>query len=339
MSEDEDTRQHPHNPYAPAPGDPVPNQYGQFTDQAVDSGDANQGGQNANSAYASQVGAGNVYANQAGQNPQANPSLQASPVAPPAYGPTPATPPTLNPGEVRSTHLGVRMMTPTHFDNQVLVSPEAAAEQAKAEEEEKQSPGRLALAIIPSVVALVCLVFGIWAVFMMMTKDSELTAAQQDLASKTAIIEEIERQTGNTLSNAGDVSAVAAVDGYIYIQGWGIKLKIPEELSQVSYVLNQSEPQTICFNAMQAGEAVPAYADIAQNRGGMGCLRRLSTELGEVDEAGNKYGEKVYSADGYNYFYLAPAGYFSWDEAAQREEGVVVRLIKEMVSGGNIGSY
>ena len=289
----------PHNPYAPSAGEQAPNQYGQYP-----------GAEN----YASPAGA-----------PLAPQGAQS---AAPGYDPN------------APNRLGVDVIAPTHFDNQQPVTPAQPAP-VQQPDPPKQSPSRLLAIVIPSVIALVCLVFGIWAVFSMITKDDQLKTTEQTLANQTAIITAIEGKTGGKINGAADLPNIVALSDYIYINEWGIKLHIPNNLINISYILNQNYRQTICFNGKQADIATfPAFADVRQNPGGMGCLIRVSSQEGDVDiNTNTKFGVKVFSAGGYNYFYIAPTALYSTDPAEQGQENTAVQLIKTMLSSDNISTY
>lgn len=297
---DSNENSHPHNPYAPEAGEQVPNQYGQYP-----------------SAMAS-------YSAPA----------EGTPVPQGTAGYTTNQPPV-------ASRLSVDVVAPTHFDNQNPTVMQPVPQQETEPKATKQSPGRIIAIIIPSVIALICLVVGVWAIVSMISKDDQIKALQQTLNDQTEIITTIEQKTGNNITSANDLPNVVPLSEYIYINEWGIKLHIPNNLVNISYVLNQNYRQTICFNGRQADIVTfPAFADVRQNPGGMGCLMRVSSQEGDVDSGtGVKFGTKVFSSDGYNYFYIAPTALFSTDPAEQGQENTAVQLIKTMLSTENISTY
>ena len=170
---------------------------------------------------------------------------------------------------------------------------------------------------------------------------SKLAATEGDLNSKNAIIAAVEENTGvSPIESPEQVPVWKTTQGYIYITEWGIKLKIPDDLTSVSYILDQKYRPSICFNAVKAGvQYFPAFADVAKNPGGMGCLTRVATTEGNNDAAtGMSFGSKVFTYKEYSYFYTAPAKVYSQDAAERGLEATAVQIIKNMITD-NISQY
>lgn len=286
------------------------------------------------------------------------PIASATPVAP--AQPASTQPPA--PGTPGSpTTLGVAMVTPTHFDDQNTVHPIVGTpavpdpnqpvtpdKPTKPKATPEQMAKRLSiLSIVLGAVAVVFLGLGIWGIIFGISSNDKLSQTNKDLELKNSIVASLEESVC-----AGEDDSICPIDspekvpvykttqGYIYITEWNIKLKIPDDLTSVSYILDQKYRPSICFNAVKKGvQYFPAFADVAQNPGGMGCLTRVATTEGNTAaETGMSFGEKTFTYKEYSYFYTAPAKVFSTDPAEQGLEATAVQIIKNMIKD-NISQY
>ncbi len=198
------------------------------------------------------------------------------------------------------------------------------------------------LSIVLGILAVVGIGLGVFGLIDSATVNDKLAAAQAELATKTSIISAVEKQTGVAIKSVKDIPNYVATTGYIYLTEWGIKIHIPSDLHHVSYILNDRlYHPTICFNAVDTSitNPLPAFSDITQNPGGMGCLVRISTDEGDRGTDGLSFGEKILSDNGYNYFYTAPAKNFSTVNAELQLEKNAVSLIKTMLNAENVSAY
>lgn len=247
------------------------------------------------------------------------------------------------------TTLSVPVLSPTHFDDPVVPpqqpygAPAPAPAQIMTPEEAaaKEIKKFKVLSIVLAIFSASFLIFSIWGLISSITTSNQLTQARSTISSQSAIIAAVEATTGVKITTPTDVPTFKTTHGYIYLDGWNIKLKVPEDLTSVSYIFDQKYRPSICFNALKKGvQYFPAFADIAQNTGGMGCLVRVDTSEGNADEEGRSFGTLVFTDNkGYNYFYVAPEQVFSTDAAEQGLEQTSVQIIKTMLSGNNISLY
>ena len=190
------------------------------------------------------------------------------------------------------------------------------------------------LMVIFLVLSIVGLVFG-------MSQGDKITTLTQTVAAKDKIIKAVEETTGvSKIAKPEDVPVYKATTGYIYLTDWNIKIKVPDTLTTVSYVLNSYEfRNSICFNAVQKGvQYKPAFADPGKNLGRQGCLRRVPVSDGDFDtQSGLRFGTKVFTYKDYNYFYVDPTMY-STDGAEQGLENTANQLIRNMLTD-NIEPY
>ena len=234
------------------------------------------------------------------------------------------------------------ILEPTHFDGmenpnlKPQTIPTAAA-QATAEQKAKTY---MLLSIVFGAFAFVGIILGIWSLVANITTSNKLASADTALNNANAIIAKVESDTGVKITSPDNVPAYSPVIGNIYISEWGIKFKIPEDLENVSYILDQKYRPQICFTGNKIGiKYFPAFADIDQNRAGLGCVTRVATSEGDTDkDTGISFGQKIYTYGEYNYFYSAPAAHFSQDPAEQGLEDTAVQIIKNMISN-NISHY
>lgn len=196
------------------------------------------------------------------------------------------------------------------------------------------------LSIVLGVAAVVFLFLGIWGLVDAISTRTKLADANQNLSTYSSIVAELEKQTGTTINVVEDLPVYQPASGYVYITGWDIKLKIPDTLTSVSYILNQNADyhSYICFAAVQQGvQYFPAFADINQNKNGIGCLYRIPVTDGEKDGNGNSYGQNIFTSGDYNYFYKETP-LFSASEADKGLETTARDLVKQMIVE-NISTY
>ncbi len=243
-----------------------------------------------------------------------------------------------------ATTLNVSVLSPTHFDQPAQPtqptpppSPEELAKQAL----EKSAKRNKILAIIFGSFSFIFLCLGIVGLVMTISANNLLNETRSLASSQSLIIAALKETTGIEIATPEDVPTYQTPHGYIYLDEWGIKLRVPEDLVSVSYIYDQKYRPSICFNGLKKGiQSFPAFADVAQNPGGMGCLRRVEVTEGDSDQSGQSFGTRVFTDNhGYNYFYVAPSRTFATEAAEQGLEQTSVQVIKNMLSGNNISLY
>lgn len=282
--------------------------------------------------------------------PVTDPNLPTAPVQDPTAPQQPEQPQTNPSDPIRTTTLGVPVLSPTHFDNQVVPNQptiEQLAQQAQAAQpvttdtDQKTLKKLKTMSIVFGALAVVFLGVGIFGLIFGLSANDKFARAESELNEKTAVITALEETTGVSPINTPDeVPVYKPTLGYIYIGSWNIKLKVPEDLTDVSYILDQKYRPSICFNAIGAGvRYFPAFADVAKNPGGMGCLTRVATSEGNTAaDTGQSFGTKVFTYKDFSYFYTPPAKVYSTDEAEKGLEATAVQLIKNMLTD-NISQY
>lgn len=246
-----------------------------------------------------------------------------------------------NPDQPAPSPLRVHVTSPTHFDQPRPIATNPADQPNPALESERALKKLSTLSLVFGILAGVFLFFAIGGSIFGVISIDKLKKANSDLNNKNAIISTLENNTGiSPIDSPEKVPVFKATKDYIHIPEWGIKIKIPADLTSVSYILNQQYRPSICFNAYKKGvQYFPAFADVAKNPGGMGCLTRIATSEGDTNtENSQSFGTKVFTSKGYNYFYTAPVKDFSKDAAELGLEHTAVQIIKNMLTD-NVNQY
>ncbi len=134
---------------------------------------------------------------------------------------------------------------------------------------------------------------------------------------------------------------IASAD-YIYIGEWGMKIKIPKGLKNVSYrfentiyaddpkyTFSGEQIETLCVSGiLDEMNYTPETFMILQNSAGFGCLFRHLGELNRPITSAQTVGQK----DGYYYYYTRSQAELSTNEAEQEQESKISTLIEQMLT-------
>lgn len=251
--------------------------------------------------------------------------------------------------EIVYNQLNVPVASPTHFEEKfTVVDPNAdaikSAESAKAEKEAKEKDPRFIAMKALKKMTTMAMVFGILAVLFLVlsliglvygiSQGDKITTANNTIKNQAQIIAAVEESSGVAkISTPADVPVYKTTLGYIYLSDWNIKLKVPDNLSTMSYVLNTYEYRnSICFNGIQKGvQAKQEFADPAKNLGKQGCLVRVPVSEGDFEAStGKRFGTKVTTYKDYNFFYTDPT-ISSKDGAELGLETASNQIIRNMI--------
>lgn len=251
--------------------------------------------------------------------------------------------------EIVYNQLNVPVASPTHFEEKfTVVDPNAdaikSAESAKAEKEAKEKDPRFIAMKALKKMTTMAMVFGILAVLFLVlsliglvygiSQGDKITTANNTIKNQSQIIAAVEESSGVAkISTPADVPVYKTTLGYIYLSDWNIKLKVPDNLSTMSYVLNTYEYRnSICFNGIQKGvQAKQEFADPAKNLGKQGCLVRVPVSEGDFEAStGKRFGTKVTTYKDYNFFYTDPT-ISSKDGAELGLETASNQIIRNMI--------
>ena len=251
--------------------------------------------------------------------------------------------------EIVYNQLNVPVASPTHFEEKfTVVDPNAdaakSAEAAKAEKEAKEKDPRFIAMKALKKMTTMAMVFGILAVLFLVlsliglvygiSQGDKITTANNTIKNQAQIIAAVEESSGVAkISTPADVPVYKTTLGYVYLSDWNIKLKVPDNLSTMSYVLNTYEYRnSICFNGIQKGvQAKQEFADPAKNLGKQGCLVRVPVSEGDFEAStGKRFGTKVTTYKDYNFFYTDPT-ISSKDGAELGLETASNQIIRNMI--------
>ena len=251
--------------------------------------------------------------------------------------------------EIVYNQLNVPVASPTHFEEKFTVVDSNAdaiksAESAKAEKEAKEKDPRFIAMKALKKMTTMAMVFGILAVLFLVlsliglvygiSQGDKITTANNTIKNQSQIIAAVEESSGVVkISTPADVPVYKTTLGYIYLSDWNIKLKVPDNLSTMSYVLNTYEYRnSICFNGIQKGvQAKQEFADPAKNLGKQGCLVRVPVSEGDFEAStGKRFGTKVTTYKDYNFFYIDPT-VSSKDGAELGLETASNQIIRNMI--------
>lgn len=144
----------------------------------------------------------------------------------------------------------------------------------------------------------------------------------------------------------GDIEKLGiASPEYVYIGEWGLKIKIPKGLKNVSYsfdnaIINEEGEQyasAFCVTGVPSKATyVPAYAQFGDTDNmKLGCLTRYNK--GEIPDGQNS---AIYTDDDYEYVYSLARFAASGDDSEDQElEAEATKLVQEMLSGENISIF
>ena len=251
--------------------------------------------------------------------------------------------------EIVYNQLNVPVASPTHFEEKFTVvdpnaSADKSAEAAKAEKEAKEKDPRFIAMKALKKMTTMAMVFGILAVLFLVlsliglvygiSQGDKITTANNTIKNQAQIIAAVEESSGVAkISTPADVPVYKTTLGYIYLSDWNIKLKVPDNISTMSYVLNTYEYRnSICFNGIQKGvQAKQEFADPAKNLGKQGCLVRVPVSEGDFEAStGKRFGTKVTTYKDYNFFYTDPT-ISSKDGAELGLETASNQIIRNMI--------
>ncbi len=203
----------------------------------------------------------------------------------------------------------------------------------------KESKGMMMGMIMCSVLAIVGIGFGVYG----MTRkpeekpagdianvglETELSNIKQKYAVLQDYIKELEAsgteipEEAKTASESGSINDIDyASNRYIYIGEWGIKIKLPEELSLVTYSYDYSDSKTVnkagddaslCISG-SGDNGLYAFSSVRKASPGLVCIKRTSQQiehpLGEAE---------IFHDDSGWYYFSGNGGYYTEDNTMAR---------------------
>ena len=159
-------------------------------------------------------------------------------------------------------------------------------------------------------------------------------------------LEEIE-ETSNSGSSDGASDSAPISDEYIYVNDWGLKIKIPDGLKNVDYKFRQIDNNISSLSVVGVAnsEQMFDFADFEKNSVGLGNVHRAPEDYysdaiasdDSVRECGFDSG-LVFNSNGYNYCFSGPQVLYTADYANINDATLIeleidsTNLIREMLA-------
>lgn len=206
-----------------------------------------------------------------------------------------------------------------------------------------------------AILAIAGLGFGGFALAQSFSKDAEIKTLKKETAKQKSIkapeghldsdSEEPNAEPGSNQSgDASNPNAVACQnscndgakapisEGYIYLPGWGVKLKLSDDLVYTGHKLNLGNPNSLCvYGTKKGGHYFPDFANLDKNQSfvGQGCITRH-----HKDEKRPEFAPPAFKTIGdYKYIYMNPQSIYSQkrDEASWEADSmkVIEKMYKE----------
>lgn len=204
---------------------------------------------------------------------------------------------------------------------------------------QKSGKGLKITTAIACIVAVCGIGFGVYGMIQSSQKDGQISDLKAQIKEDDGTITTIETpeiesttDNGTTVTITDSVAKNESSDDYIYIGNWGMKIKIPEDLTIVHYGFVNNGYHRTCsqvrVSAVTNSDGLEAINNVDDWEYTLGYIMRCPTE----DKF--YYGSLVFSDDGYDYYYEFPNGLSTEDPQWMHDS---VGLIKDMLT--NPDSY
>lgn len=240
--------------------------------------------------------------------------------------------------------------------NDAIVSPMSTPTTKKSGKMVRQKPYAVAIGIL-AVLAAAGIGLGVTGLILNNGAKREVADLQAEVDQKNDAIKKIEEQLGAQVeieeeTDTGEVSEevkVSAATDYIYVGEWGIKIKVPEDLTSVTYTFVGGKDRIYISGAKRGEQYYPTFLENSAERGsGMGVLHRYNKTDSSVDvqtdsETGAKgltqksdgyfLGSVVYENEDY-YFCYSHAQGLSGTETERDWEITSADMVEDMLKHG-----
>ena len=202
--------------------------------------------------------------------------------------------------------------------------------------EKKKGKGMIIGLVLLALIAAGGIGFGVWAMMDGKTGREQLNSQIQSLQRQNSeLLEEI-NSTSNATTNDPSAGTVVNTADYIYVGEWGLKIKIPEGLSSVSYRFGTRDGYTSVVvwgvDCSDGGcQYFPEYADVEKNTFGMGSIARYPK--GTVFDVGSAP-TLVFSDEEYDYYQYHPQAPYTLENPSDEATWEIrsTDIIGEMLS-------
>ena len=234
-------------------------------------------------------------------------------------------------------------------NNNVSDSSTSGSDDVVFSNKPKPSKGMIVALVCAIVLAVGGVGFGVWA---MMDGNQKVAKKDEQIAE---LNEEVEKkgQAGSEVIDVEvnenyvpDSSNAVNTAGYLYVGEWGLKIKIPENLTVTGYRYKMGAGYTsiAVLGNSKGGQYFPDFANLEKNESSLGVVERITKDHfsgpeydgvpDDVRVCGVDAG-LVFSDDTYNYCFGGPQDVMSTDKDEQEWEMESAGLIKQMLSDKN----
>ena len=228
------------------------------------------------------------------------------------------------------------------------VAPSAApapATKPKAEEPnmmtqgvsaKKKGKGAILGMVLLGILAVGGISFGVWEMLDANTQKEQLnsqisTLKQQNNELQDKLSESTSKPTTDIDVNINTETGNTNTADYIYVGEWGLKIKIPDNLTVTGYKYAMSAGYTSLklWGNTKSGQYFPDFADMDKDQSCLGSISRYpkGTEMSPASPP-----LLIFSDDQFDYYYRHPQAAFSTDEKEQAWEVESIGAIEQMLS-------
>ncbi|MBR2710633.1 hypothetical protein IKF02_03330 [Candidatus Saccharibacteria bacterium] len=202
--------------------------------------------------------------------------------------------------------------------------------------EKKKNNGMLLGLILCIVLAIGGIGFGVWA---MMDGNSQKDALNNQINTLKQQNDELMEQVGDgdTIINI-DTDTDVGTEDYIYVGEWGVKIKIPDALSTVSYRFSYESGYTSVavwgVDCSDGCQYFPDFANVNKNISGMGSIARYPKGQ---EFSGGSAPTLVFSDEAYDYYVYHIQVAYTVDNPSDEANWELdsVNIVDEMLSNSD----
>lgn len=229
---------------------------------------------------------------------------------------------------------------PVNFnvDEEPISQPSAPAPSATNFSSEKPKKKSNVVTLLLVLIALCGVGFGVYGIMFApgmnkkceSPKDLTVKIQSEDGSTITLETDKISTSSDGKTITIADTKSESSSKDYIYIGEWGLKIKIPETLKNVSYTFKQGhDTQGLTVTGAPADAEISESFWLTLNKDAIfGGITRIKKDT--CDESAGPCGAIVYEDDEYEYRYSHPQSVYSTEQADIDLETKSVSLIEEM---------
>ncbi len=187
---------------------------------------------------------------------------------------------------------------------------------------------------IACIVAVCGIGFGVYGMIQSFQKDNQISDLKVQIMDSEGTATTIE--TSDEVETTMENEAAMDIADYIYVEDWGLKIKMPEDLKMISYMFQhykdegQEDRTSIVITGTKENiEQLPDYANLNKCHG-LGSIGRRAKGSQVVGGTA-----PVFSDTNWDYYYDGPQVNCSTDADELEQEESIVRLLKNTLTNPN----